>query len=164
MNREAMLQWWLQREPRERSALAAAAAVALIALIYLVLIDPAASASERLRRSLPALRAQAAQLDGLLAEVRALRAKPAVAGATGPDTPSALEHSLAASGLKAARIVPLANGAMQLTFTNVRYAAWSVWLASAERDLGLHAVTVAVHGTQVPGNADIELALRSGQD
>jgi len=39
------------------------------------------------------------------------------------DAPSAIEQSLAAAGLKAARIVPLANGALQLTFANVSYAA-----------------------------------------
>jgi general secretion pathway protein M len=164
MNLEPLRQFWSEREPRERTALAAAAAVAGTAVLYLALIDPAYSAIARLQRSLPNARAQSAQLNALLAEARALKSRPAVASAGGSDTPAAIEQSLAAAGLKAARVVPLANGALQLTFSNVRYAAWSVWLASAERELGMHAVSVTVRATRVPGNADVELALRSGRD
>jgi general secretion pathway protein M len=161
---DMLRQFWTEREPRERTALAAAAVFAGAAVLYLALIEPAYSAIARLQRSLPNARAQSAQLDALLLEVRALKARPTVAGAGGPDAPAAIEQSLAAAGLKAARVVPLANGALQLTFSNVRYAAWSVWLASAERELGMHAVAVTVHATGTAGNADVEVALRSGRE
>jgi len=86
-------------------------------------------------------------------EVEAIRGSVAVA-----------EQSLAAAGMKATRIVPLANGSLQLTFSNVSYAAWAAWLASAEREHGMHAIAVTAHATHTPGNADVELSLRSGRD
>ena len=134
------------------------------ALLYLVLIDPAVSSIARLQRSLPLARTQGAELGALLGEVGTLKARPAVASTGGKDALPALEQSLAAAGLKAVRIVPLANGALQLTFSNVSYAAWSVWLAAAERELGMHAIAVTVRATSTAGNADIDVALRSGRD
>jgi general secretion pathway protein M len=164
MNLEPVRQFWSERGPRERALIASGASVAAAMLLYLVLIEPAYSAIARLQRALPNTRAQSAQLEALLGEVRALKSRPAVAGAGGADAPTAIEQSLAAAGLKAARVVPLANGALQLTFANVPYAAWSVWLAAAERELGMHAVSVTVKATAAPGNADVELALRSGRE
>jgi len=164
MNPETLRQFWSAREPRERAMLAAAAFVAGAAVLYLALIEPAYSSIARLRRALPQSRAQSAELETLLAEVRALKARPAVAGATGSDPAAAVERSLAASGLKPTRMVPLANGALQLTFSNVPYGAWSVWLASAERELGMHAIAVNARATRTPGNADVDLSLRSGHD
>jgi general secretion pathway protein M len=163
MNLETLRQFWSEREPRERMALAAGMVFAAVALLYL-LIEPAYSSISRLQRSLPSARAQSAQLQALLGEVRALKSRPAVAGATATDAAAAIEKSLAAAGLRAARVVPLANGAMQLTFANVPYAAWSVWLATAERELGMRASSVTVKATATAGNADVELALRSGHE
>jgi len=164
MNLETLRQFWSGREPRERAVLAAAALFAGAALLYLALIEPAFSAIGRLQRALPHTRSQSAELEALLVEVRALKARPVVAGAGGQDAQAAVEQSLAAAGLKPARVVPLANGALQLTFSNVPYASWSVWLANAERELGMHAIAVTVKATPTPGNADVDLALRSGRD
>ena len=163
MNAEPLRQFWSEREPRERVVLAAGVLLATAALLY-VLIVPAFSGIAQLRRSLPTARDQSEQLQALLDEVRVLKARPAVANAAGSDTPSAIEQSLAAAGLKAARTVPLANGALQLIFTNVSYAAWSVWLARTERELGMHAVGVTVKATATPGNADVDLTLRAGRE
>ncbi len=162
--RETMRQFWSERGPRERVLLASVWSLAAAALLYLLLIDPAFSAITRLQRALPNARAQSAQLEALLTEVRALKSRPAVAGAAAADAPAAIEKSLAAAGLKAVRVVPLANGALQLTFANVPYAAWSVWLAAAEREFGMHAIAVTVKATATAGNADVDLALRSGHE
>ena len=164
MSPDALRRFWSEREPRERALLSAAALLVGVAVLYLALIDPAVSSIARLQRSLPLARAQAAELETLLGEVRSLKARPAVANNSGKDARPALEQSLAAAGLKATRVVPLANGALQLTFSNVSYATWSVWLAAAERELGMHAIAVTVRATSTPGNADIDLALRSGRD
>ncbi|HEX4598474.1 MAG TPA: type II secretion system protein M [Burkholderiaceae bacterium] len=163
MNLETLRQFWSEREPRERLAIAAGLLFAVVVLLYLM-IEPAYSSISRLKRSLPSARAQSAQLQALLGEVHALKSRPAVAAAAATDAPTAIQKSLAAAGLKAARVVPLANGALQLTFANVPYAAWSVWLATAERELGLRATAVTVKATATAGNADVDLALRSGRE
>ncbi len=157
---EALLSFWSQRAPRERLMIAAAAAVVGLALIYAVLIEPAATGIRRLERGLPVARTQAVQLDGLLAEVGALKARPQVAVLSPGEARAALDKSLAAAGLKAERIVPLADGDLQITFANVPYAAWSTWLATAERELGARAGTVTARATGTPGSADIEMSLR----
>jgi type II secretory pathway component PulM len=164
MNSEALRRFWSEREPRERSFLLGAAVFVGALILYLALIAPALSAMARLHRSLPHLRAQAAELEALLSEVHTLKARPAVASTSVQDALPAIEQSLAASGLKATRVIPLSNGALQLTFANVPYAAWSVWLSGAERELGMHAINVTVRATAVAGNADVDLALRSGRD
>ena len=60
----------------------------------------------------------------------------------------------------AARVVPLSDGDLQLTFANVPFAGWAIWLASVERELGGRAMSVTANANGTPGNVDVELALR----
>lgn len=156
----AIAQFWTERAPREKAILASGAAIVLIALLYLLAIEPAVSGIARLERGLPQTRAQAAKLDALLGEVKNLKSRAQVATVSPQEARGALEKSLAAAGLKAARIVPLADGDLQLTFANVPYATWAAWLARTERELGARATSVNATATATPGNVDVELALR----
>lgn len=157
---DTLRNFWAQRAPRERLALSAASVVLLLAATYLLLIEPAAVGIPRLERSLPATRTQAEQLDRLLAEVASLKAKPQAAVLPPAEARAALERSLEAAGLKATRIVPAADGDLQITFANVPYAAWSTWLAGAERELGAKTGVVSARATGTPGTADIDMSLR----
>ncbi len=157
---EALRELWSQRAPRERLILGAAGVVVLCTAIFLLLIEPAAVGIPRLERSLPATRTQAEQLDRLLAEVASLKARPQSAVLPPAEARAAVERSLDAAGLKASRIVPAADGDLQITFANVPYAAWSTWLAGAERELGARASIVTARATGTPGAADIEMSLR----
>lgn len=157
---EALRSFWSQRDPRERLVLAAAGVVVVVAVIFLLLIEPPAVGIPRMERSLPAMRTQAEQLDRLLAEVATLKARPQSAVLPPAEARAALERSLQAAGLKAGRIVPIADGDVQITFAGVSYAAWSTWLAGAERELGAKAGVVTVRATGEPGQADIEMTLR----
>lgn len=156
----ALAQFWSERAPREKAILAAAAAIVLIAVLYLVAVEPAVTGIARLERGLPQARAQAAKLDALLGEARNLKSRAQVATVSPQEARGAIEKSLAAAGLKAARIVPLADGDLQLTFANVPYATWAAWLARTERELGARAASVSATATATPGNVDVELALR----
>jgi general secretion pathway protein M len=155
-----LLQFWSERAPREKSILLAGVAVIVAALVYLLTIEPAVTGIARLERGLPQARAQAAKLDALLAEVKSLRSRAQVATLSPQESRTAVEKSLASAGLKAARVVPLSDGDLQLTFANVPYAQWSVWLAGVERELGGRATNVTATATGTPGNVDVELALR----
>jgi general secretion pathway protein M len=157
---DGLLQFWAERSPREKSILLAGAAVIVAALIYLLAIEPAATGIARLERGLPQARARAAKLDALLAEVKSLRSRAQVAALSPQESRTAVEKSLANAGLKAARVVPLSDGDLQLTFANVPCAKWAVWLASVERELGGRATSVTATATGTPGNVDVELALR----
>lgn len=155
-----LLQFWSERAPREKSILLAGAAVVIFAIVYLLAVDPAISGIARLERGLPQTRAQAAKLDALLAEVKNLRSRAQVATLSQQESRTAVEKTLAGAGLKASRVVPLSDGDLQLTFANVPYAAWAVWLAGVERELGGRATNVTATSTGTPGNVDVELALR----
>lgn len=157
---DAIAQFWSERAPREKAILAAGAALVLLAVLYLLAIEPAATGIARLERGLPQARTQAAKLDALLAEVKNLKSRAQVAAVAPQEARGALEKSLAAAGLKAARIVPLADGDLQLAFANVPYATWAAWLARTERELGARATSVNAAATATPGNVDVELALR----
>jgi len=157
---EFVQRFWQGRVARERLILLAGTAIVLFALAYWLLIEPPVSGIARLQRVLPQTRVQAAQLAALLAEAKSLRARPQVAAVGPGEARVAIEKSLAGAGLKAARIVPLADGDVQMTFANVPYAVWATWLAGTERELGAHAAGVLANATATPGNADVELALR----
>jgi general secretion pathway protein M len=157
---ETFLAFWRERAPRERAILATGATIVLVAILYLVFVEPAVAGINRLERGLPRERARAAQLDTLLGEVRSLKSKAQVATVSPQEARGAIEKSLAAAGMKALRIVPLADGDLQLTLSNVPYAAWAAWLARTERELGARATSVTATGNATPGNVDVELALR----
>ena len=157
----ALRNFLLERAPRERMILAAGVGLLLLAVTYLLLIEPAWQGIARLERTLPQARAKAAELDALPNEVRSLKTRPQVATVSASEARGALEASLKRAGLKAARIVPLSDGDIQLTFANVPYGTWAAWLANSERELGARTMAVTVTGKDAPaGNVDAELALR----
>lgn len=155
-----LLRFWSERAPREKMILGTGGAVVVAALFYLLLIEPARSGIERLERGLPATRAQAARLQTLLTEVNALKARPQIATISASEARATLEKTLVTAGLKAARIQPLSEGDLQLSFVDVRYANWTTWLADTERTLGARAHSVSATRVTEAGNADIELVLR----
>ncbi|MEF9995809.1 MAG: type II secretion system protein GspM [Burkholderiaceae bacterium] len=157
---EKLRQFWLERAPRERMWLAAGGVFVALAAGFLIALEPAWKGMARLERSLPATRAASAELNAMLAQARGLRERPAVAVAAG-DIRSAIDASTQRAGVKPARLQAAADGDLQLGFANVPYAAWSSWLAAAERELGVRAVSVKIKATRTPGHADIDLALRA---
>lgn len=158
---EALKQFWAERAPRERSILLIGGLLLVAVIAYLIAIEPAWTGIARLEKSLPQQRANAAELEALLAEVKALKGRPAVATMSATDARGALEISLAKAGMKATRVVPLSDGDVQLTFADVPISKWAPWLAGIERELGARATAVTVTGRDAaPGNVDVELALR----
>jgi len=158
---DALKQFWAERAPRERTALGLGGALLLAVILYLVAIEPAWTGIGRLEKSLPQQRANEAELEALLAEVKAVKARPAVATMSATEARAALEASLGKAGLKAARIVPLSDGDIQLQFADVPVSKWAPWLANVERELGARSLAVTVNGRDAtPGNVDVDLALR----
>lgn len=158
---DALKQFWAERAPRERSILLIGGLLLVAVIAYLIAIEPAWTGIARLEKSLPQQRANAAELEALLAEVKALKGRPAVATMSATDARGALESSLTKAGMKATRVVPLSDGDVQLTFADVPISKWAPWLASIERELGARATAVTVTGRDAaPGNVDVELALR----
>ncbi|CAM3714515.1 type II secretion system protein GspM [Bordetella tumulicola] len=93
--------WYRQRPPREQRLLAIAGAIIGIALVFLILIDPAWSTMTRAQRELPELRAQAATVADLTAQVRALRRQGSPAAGNAAPSTDELATSLQREGLTA---------------------------------------------------------------
>jgi len=122
--------YWNERQPRERAMLAAGAAAILLAIVYLLFLNPALSGRDQLRKSLPQMRQQAAELQGMARQVAELGA----AGATpvAPVTRESLEGSLARRNLKAQSVV-VGGDMIRIQLQGVSYAAVVGWLDEMQR-------------------------------
>ncbi|WP_374351923.1 type II secretion system protein GspM [Chitinimonas sp.] len=85
-----LMQYWRQRNARERAILTAGAAIVLLSLLYALIYEPIARERQRLQRSLPNLRADASRFSRDLALAK---------GSTSSAAPSDLAALAAAAGL-----------------------------------------------------------------
>ncbi len=165
---KSLANFWAARAARERRVLLGGGILLALLLLYLTLVAPAASAVANLQRLLPQTRARAARLESLVTEAKALRKLPQVAAPGPSQMRAALDRSLDAAGLKAARAEALPNGDLHITFVDVPFGKWTAWLANSERTMGVRTVAAsikagagaAVGSAGSAGNADIELTLR----
>jgi general secretion pathway protein M len=104
---ETVSAFWLERNGRERAVLTLVALLLLLGLIYAALIGPALSGRAELEKSLPILRQQSAELQGLAKQAMEL------ANSGAPPVPlskESIEIALGRRGLKAQNVVQ--NGDM----------------------------------------------------
>lgn len=129
--------FWQERNRRERMLLACAGVAIAFGLLYALFLDPALSGRAELRKNLPPLRQQAAQMQALSKEAAALSsagAPPAPAA-----TKQSLEEALARKGLKA-QSVSLTGGLARLQLSSAPFSSLLEWLDQAQRDAGLTVV------------------------
>ncbi len=141
--------YWSSRAPREQRMLSWLGLAVLLALIYLLLIDPALTGRAQLRKSLPGLRNQVSQVQGMARELAS--AKPAGATAPQPATRESVEASLARAGLKA-QSVTVAAETIRVQLNAVSFAATSAWLEQVAKALG---ISVAEASIVAQAQADI---------
>lgn len=155
--RERALAYWLARTEQERKFLAIGAAVVLVALVYALLLAPAIEGRDRLQRSLPQLRQQAAQLQTMAAEAGALAANPAPPPA--PMTREALTASLAQRSLMPGSLT-LTGEYAKVQFNNVSFANLVAWLDAQRRENRIQVQDAAFTGLPAAGQVDATLTLR----
>ncbi|MGG7605526.1 type II secretion system protein GspM [Massilia sp. BKSP1R2A-1] len=155
--RERALAYWLARTEQERKFLAIGAAVVLVALVYALLLAPALEGRDRLQRSLPELRQQAAQLQTMAAEASTLAANPAPPPA--PMTREALTASLAQRSLAPGSLT-LTGEYAKVQFNNVSFANLVAWLDAQRRENRIQVQDAAFTGLPAAGQVDATLTLR----
>jgi len=155
--RERALAYWLGRTDQERKFLAVGLGVAVLALVYLLFIDPALTGREQLRRSLPELRQQAAQMQTLAAEAQALNAQPAPA--VTPMTREGLMSSLSSRGLTASSLT-LTGEYAKAQFDGVSFANLVAWLDAQRRENRVLVQDAAFTAKEPVGQVDATLTLR----
>ena len=159
---ERLRAFWQEREARERRLLAAAGTVVLLALAYLLLVGPALEGRERLAKTLPQLRQQAAEMQSLAAAATqiAQQAPPPAA----PLTREGIDASLARSNLKPQTVL-LTGDQLKLQLTNASFAALVGWLDEQQRStrLALTEATIDVQPTLDIVNGTLTLRRQGGE-
>lgn len=142
LQRNASVQW--QRlAPRERRLVTLAALVTGAAIIWLVLFEPAWNTLQRVRTELPSLRGQAAQLDTILAESRALQQRVGTAGTATPGE-EAITGSLTRAGLQAHMVVTHEANGWLVTLEQAPIEPTLMWLRDMPAELRLEAAHAAL--------------------
>ncbi len=154
--------YWSARNPRERRIMALGLAAIALALLYLLLIEPAINGRDQLRKNLPALRQQVAQLQTMAREIRAAPAPAAGsadAAAAAPVTRENLEASMASAGLKADTLS--VNGEIiRLQLNGVSFAALVNWLNQIGKAFGISVVETSIVAQNQLDTVNATLTLR----
>ncbi|WP_229420586.1 type II secretion system protein GspM [Pseudoduganella albidiflava] len=153
--------FWSARTEQERRFLAVGGIVVGLALVYAVLVDPALTGREQLRKALPQLRQETAEMQALAAQAAQLGAQAPVQ--VQPLSRERLTAALAARGLDAQNLA-VTGDYVKVDFKGVQFAGLVTWLDAVRRDERL-AVQEAKIGTQggkedSAGLVDATLTLR----
>lgn len=155
--RSRALALWMARTEQERRTLSIGAAVLLVAFVYLALVAPAMEGRAQLRKQLPLLRQQAAEMRALADEARNLQAQPAPQVA--PMSREALLASLAGRGMNPASLAMTGDFA-KLQLNNVSFANLMAWLDAQRRENRIMVQDASVTGLATAGQVDASLTLR----
>jgi len=148
---------WLVRTEQERRFLTIGGAVVLLAFLYLVLVEPAVEGRAQLRRALPQLHQQAAELQAMAQEAGNLARAPQTQVA--PLSRDTVNTSLGGRGLTP-QSLSMTGEYIKLQLNNVSFANLATWLDEqrhANRVLVQDAVVTAL---PVAGQVDASLTLR----
>lgn len=161
--RDRLAVMWLARTAQERRFLAWGGVILGIAFFYLTLLAPAIEGRAQLKRSLPALKQQAAQLQSMADEARALASQvpPRVA----PLTREGVTASLAARGLAPQELSVTGNYA-RFKLDNVSFANLMAWLDEQRRtgQLGVEEAQLSAQTPLGQVNATLTLRQNNGAD
>ena len=147
-------QFWEARQERERTTLQLAALFLVLTLIYLIGIEPALTGRETVRKSLPVLHQQAAQMQQMAQELASLPS---------PEnrrevTRELVETALAANGLKA-QTLSVSNGIVRAQLANATMSGLQAWLLQLQTSAGLFVDEIKITGIEA-GQVSVTLALR----
>ena len=155
--RERATALWLARTEQERRFLAVGGGVVLAALLYLLLVDPAIEGRAQLRRLLPQLRQQAAELQAMAQEATALAQAPETHVV--PLTREAVSSSLSGRGLTP-QSLSMNGEYIKLQLNNVAFANLAMWLDEQRRANRLLVQDATVTSLPAAGQVDASLTLR----
>ncbi|MGZ8304059.1 MAG: type II secretion system protein GspM [Telluria sp.] len=154
--RERAAVWWLARTEKERNYLTVGGAIVFVTLLWAILIDPAMTGRAELRRQLPQLRQQAAELQSMALEAAQLAARPV-------PTPAVMTRETLAASLATRSINPLSLAMTgeyaKLQVSNVSFANLVTWLDAQRRENRIVVQDLTVSALAAPGQVDATLTL-----
>jgi general secretion pathway protein M len=155
--RDRVAVMWLARTEQERKFLTIGGIILAITFFYLLLLDPAIEGRAQLRRSLPDLRKQAAQLRTLSDQARALASQTPPQAA--PLSRESITASLTARGLSPQALSVTGNYA-KFQLTNVSFANLMAWLDEQRRNSQLGVEEAQISAQTPLGQVNATLTLR----
>jgi len=155
--REGVLVYWNARTAQERKFLAVGAGVVLLALVYSLFVGPAVEGRANLKKALPELRQQAAQLQSMAAEAQAISREgvPQVV----PMTQESLTASLGARSIKPESIT-MSGEFAKLQVKEVAFANLVTWLDAQRRESRIMAQDIDLSAQGAAGMVGGTLTLR----
>ena len=152
-------EFWEPRTAREKLLLTWGAVVLALVVAYSVLWAPAQQGRAHLRRSLPAMQRQIAQMTAQADEARVLA--PAAQGVvpTGGALRDALSASLTQAGLATTQ-VRLAGDAVQIDAKNAAFPAWTMWLDGARKQFKVRVVELHATALKEDGQVDLTVSVQ----
>jgi general secretion pathway protein M len=155
--KESLAAFWMERNARERNMLTLAALVIALALIYLIFISPALAGRTQLQKTLPPLRQQAAELQGLAkraTELGAVNAPAAIAV-----TKESIEAALARQGLKPQSVL-LTGELTKVQLSSSSFAGLVNWLNDMQKGARLSLVEATIEALPPVDTVNATLTLR----
>lgn len=155
---------WSVRAAQERRAVLIAAALVLPILFYVLLWHPAYVAVDKLQRSVPNLRAQAARLHEQAIKAEALRHRPQPATLEAGNLKTTIEESAQRQLLRDSinSLTVRDDNSVRITLDSVSFAQWLKWLHELQREQHIRAESVAVAALPQPGFVAISATLTNG--
>lgn len=151
--------FWQARTEQERKLLTVGGAVVVLALFYSLLIDPALSGRDKLRKQLPQLRQQEAEMQAMAREASTLQSQSNIAPA--PMTRDNLNTGLAARGL-VPQSLNITGEYAKAQFNGVPFSGLVAWLDAVRVESRINVAEAAITAQETPGLVNATLTLRQG--
>jgi general secretion pathway protein M len=151
--------FWQARTEQERKLLTVGAVVVGLALFYSLLIDPALSGRDKLRKQLPELRQQEAEMQSLAREASSLQGQSNIAPP--PMTRDSLNAGLSARGLNP-QSVNVTGEYAKLQFNGAQFAGLVAWLDAVRTESRINVAEASITAQEAPGVVNATLTLRQG--
>lgn len=158
--REIGRAFWQARTQRERIILLVSALLFALLILWFWIVMPALEGRAARQKNLLSLRAQQAQMQTLLSELKAAPVNNVVAAKSStPLSRQFIESDLAAKGMKATS-VSVSDELVTLTLTNTTFSSLLSWLQEIQRSTQLHLTQATVSALQEKDHVDVTLSLR----
>lgn len=157
--------YWMARTEQERKFLSVGGAIAMLALVYGVFLAPALEGSARLRKELPLLKQQKAQLEALAKTAAELSGQ--TAPQVTPMSRETLSASLSARGIKPESLTMTGEFA-KVQVSAVAFSNLMAWLDAQRLENRISvleaAITLPNAPSPPPGQVDATVTLRQNTD
>jgi general secretion pathway protein M len=140
---DTLTQFWDERQVRERQIIIIALVTLALLLFYSIAIDPALSGRDEVRKSLPNLFQQSAQMQRMAQEYESLPSKENMHEASR----EFVDGSLNEARLKA-ESVSVQDGVVRLQFPSISMAALQTWLLAVQKSAGLFVDEIKITGIE----------------